>query len=97
MVALGLPLHRMKAIRQLYSEDPNGANEINFKSPKVPPKPSGHVIAARITSENPDEGFKPAGGTDGTAEEVLRLSIARNSLVGDEHAGPQPRGVSACE
>ena len=63
MVALGLPLHRIKTIRQLYSEDPNGANEINFKKPKVPPKPSGHVIAARITSENPDEGFKPAGGT----------------------------------
>lgn len=24
---------------------------------------SGHVIAARITAENPDEGFTPSGGT----------------------------------
>ncbi|KAG7274690.1 hypothetical protein CRUP_021131 [Coryphaenoides rupestris] len=27
------------------------------------PSPRGHVIAARITSENPDEGFKPSSGT----------------------------------
>ena len=25
-------------------------------------QPNGHVIAARITSENPDEGFKPSSG-----------------------------------
>lgn len=25
--------------------------------------PKGHVIAARITSENPDEGFKPSSGS----------------------------------
>ncbi len=27
------------------------------------PEPRGHVIAARITSENSEEGFKPSGGT----------------------------------
>ena len=27
------------------------------------PEPTGHVIACRITAENPDEGFKPSGGT----------------------------------
>ena len=26
------------------------------------PTPHGHVIAVRITSENPDEGFKPSAG-----------------------------------
>ena len=26
-------------------------------------KPRGHVIACRITSENPDEGFQPGSGT----------------------------------
>jgi len=26
------------------------------------PKPKGHVIAARITAENPDQGFKPSSG-----------------------------------
>ena len=28
---------------------------ISFLSPKNHPKPKGHVIATRITSENPDE------------------------------------------
>ena len=36
---------------------------IDFHHPKIEPKPLGHVIAARITSENPDEGFKPSAGT----------------------------------
>ena len=31
--------------------------KIDFHQPKFEPKPSGHVIAARITSENPDEGI----------------------------------------
>ena len=26
------------------------------------PKPKGHVIATRITAENPDQGFKPSSG-----------------------------------
>jgi acetyl-CoA carboxylase/biotin carboxylase 1 len=43
--------------------DPHGIDRIDFKAPDVPPKPSGHVISARITSENPDEGFKPSAGT----------------------------------
>ena len=37
--------------------------KIDFHQPKFEPKPLGHVIAARITSENPDEGFKPSAGT----------------------------------
>lgn len=52
---MGLPLHRIKDIRLLYSMDPWGSSEINFDDPQVPPTPRGHVIAARITSENPDE------------------------------------------
>lgn len=36
---------------------------INFENPRHKPQPKGHVIAARITSENPDEGFKPSSGT----------------------------------
>ena len=63
MVAMGIPLHRIKSIRQLYGEDIRGTSRIDFKKPRIPPKPSGHVIAARITSENPDEGFKPSAGT----------------------------------
>ena len=36
---------------------------IDFHAPQFDPRPLGHVIAARITSENPDEGFKPSAGT----------------------------------
>ncbi|KAK3098334.1 hypothetical protein FSP39_018526, partial [Pinctada imbricata] len=62
-VAMGLPLHRLKDVRQLYDRDPYGSSEIDFINPGVGPSPRGHVIAARITSENPDEGFKPSSGT----------------------------------
>ncbi|XP_076444830.1 LOW QUALITY PROTEIN: acetyl-CoA carboxylase-like [Babylonia areolata] len=62
-VAMGLPLHRIKDIRLLYGEDPWGDSVIHFDSPHVKPQPKGHVIAARITSENPEEGFKPSSGT----------------------------------
>ena len=45
----------MKDIRCLYGEDPFGSRKINFEKPNIMPRPKGHVIAARITSENPDE------------------------------------------
>ena len=52
---MGLPLNNLKDIRCFYGENPFGTNEINFEKPPIPPRPKGHVIAARITSENPDE------------------------------------------
>jgi acetyl-CoA carboxylase / biotin carboxylase 1 len=55
-VAMGLPLNRIKDIRLLYMEAPWGDTEIDFDTPRHKPQPCGHVIAARITSENPDEG-----------------------------------------
>ncbi|XP_047447248.1 acetyl-CoA carboxylase isoform X2 [Mugil cephalus] len=62
-IAMGIPLYRIKDIRLLYGETPWGDNIINFETPDGLPCPRGHVIAARITSENPDEGFKPSSGT----------------------------------
>ncbi|XP_022053957.2 acetyl-CoA carboxylase isoform X2 [Acanthochromis polyacanthus] len=62
-IAMGIPLHRIKDIRMLYGESPWGDTIINFENPEFMPSPRGHVIAARITSENPDEGFKPSSGT----------------------------------
>ncbi|XP_070759737.1 acetyl-CoA carboxylase 2 isoform X2 [Enoplosus armatus] len=62
-IAMGIPLHRIKDIRLLYGETPWGDTIINFETPDCMPSPRGHVIAARITSENPDEGFKPSSGT----------------------------------
>ncbi|XP_056144354.1 acetyl-CoA carboxylase [Lampris incognitus] len=62
-IAMGIPLHRIKDIRLLYGESPWGDTTINFEGPDCTPCPRGHVIAARIISENPDEGFKPSSGT----------------------------------
>lgn len=52
---MGVPLHRLKDIRLLYGESPWGVTPICFDTPANPPLARGHVIAARITSENPDE------------------------------------------
>jgi len=62
-IAMGVPLHRLKDIRLLYGMDPWGDSEIDFENPVNKPEHRGHVIACRITSENPDEGFKPSAGT----------------------------------
>ena len=52
---MGVPLYCIKDIRLLYGENPWTDTKINFDDPEVKPVPRGHVIAARITSENPDE------------------------------------------
>lgn len=52
---MGIPLYRIKDIRLLYGEAPWGDTVINLETPDCMPCPRGHVIAARITSENPDE------------------------------------------
>ena len=62
-VAMGISLHRIKDIRLLYRESPYADSTIDFDNPAVYPQPKGHVIACRITSENPDEGFKPNSGS----------------------------------
>merc|ERR1719370_1714241 len=59
MIAMGIPLHRIKSIRQMYSASQTEDSVINFSLLSSQPQPKGHVISARITSENPDEGFKP--------------------------------------
>ncbi|TBU46750.1 acetyl CoA carboxylase [Dichomitus squalens] len=68
-VAMGIPLHRIRHIRQLYGVEHSGTSEIDFDmvDPEAStlqrkPRPKGHVIAVRITAENPDAGFKPSSG-----------------------------------
>lgn len=72
-IAMGLPLHRIKDIRLLYGQSGYGDNFIDFNQGRA--RPWGHVIAARITSENPDEGFKPSSGT------VSELNFRSNKNV----------------
>ncbi|EJU03511.1 acetyl CoA carboxylase [Dacryopinax primogenitus] len=68
-IAMGIPLHRIRDIRQLYGVASHGTSEIDFDmvNPQSAqnqhkPLPKGHVVAVRITAENPDAGFKPSGG-----------------------------------
>ena len=60
-VAMGIALDRIPEIRQLYGLDPLGTSKISFLDAEYI-YPEKHVIAARITAENPDEGFKPTSG-----------------------------------
>ena len=60
---MGVSLHRIKDIRVLYGETSSNDTDIDFLNPLTKCQPKGHVIAARITSENPEEGFKPSAGT----------------------------------
>lgn len=59
-IAMGIPLYRIKDIRMLYGVQPWGDTHIDFEGLSTAPSPRGHVIAARITSENPDEVNFPA-------------------------------------
>ena len=66
-VAMGIPLHNIPDIRELYGrhrfeDDPNAAtSKIDFDAAvRVPP--NGHCIAVRITAENAEAGFKPTSG-----------------------------------
>ncbi|XP_066492159.1 acetyl-CoA carboxylase 1 isoform X4 [Tiliqua scincoides] len=74
-IAMGIPLHRIKDIRMMYGVSPWGDSPIDFENSAHVPCPRGHVIAARITSENPDEGFKPSSGT------VQELNFRSNKNV----------------
>ncbi|GJJ11159.1 hypothetical protein Clacol_005391 [Clathrus columnatus] len=69
-IAMGIPLHRIRDIRQLYGAAPHAASELDFDMIKPEserlqrrPQPKGHVVAVRITAENPDAGFKPSSGS----------------------------------
>ena len=66
-IAMGLPLHRIGDIRALYGEPRDTSTPIDFdridSQLSERPHPEGHVIACRITAENPDTGFKPGVGS----------------------------------
>uniref|UniRef100_A0A1I7T9U3 Acetyl-CoA carboxylase n=2 Tax=Caenorhabditis tropicalis TaxID=1561998 RepID=A0A1I7T9U3_9PELO len=58
-IAMGLPLHKIADIRNLYNLPKNGDCELPDEVLVDTPL---HSIAARITSEDPDDGFRPSTG-----------------------------------
>ncbi len=62
-VAMGIPLYKIPEVRKFYGlPDMYGDSPIDFLEEDYKDIDS-HVIAARITAENPDEGFKPTSGS----------------------------------
>jgi len=57
-IAMGIPLQRIAAIQALYGNRPDLDLERHQPNP-----PHGHVIACRVTAENPEEGFQPTSGS----------------------------------
>ena len=85
MVAMGIPLGRIPQIRKLYGYEPFGDKPVVFQKPAaegadphsgelVSCDVQGHVIACRITAENPDQGFQPTSG----AIQELNFRSTRN-------------------
>lgn len=69
-IAMGIPMHRIGDIRVFYGMSPHEATEIDFEfkskdslKTQRKPVPKGHCTACRITSEDPNEGFKPSNGS----------------------------------
>jgi len=81
-IAMGIPLHNIRDIRVLYGVPPNSTTPIDFhfENPNSrhslrKPSPLGHVIACRITAENPDADFKPSSGS------IKELNFRSNTNV----------------
>ena len=68
LVAMGIPLVQILDLQRLFQ-----SNSELLMANRMPPK--GHVIAARITAENPDAGFKPNSG------KLLELNFRGNTDV----------------
>ena len=60
-VAMGIPLYNIRGIRRMYGEDPDTDTPIDFTHREAHTLP-GHVIACRVTAENPDMEFQPTSG-----------------------------------
>jgi acetyl-CoA carboxylase/biotin carboxylase 1 len=73
-VGMGIPLHRCPDVRSFYGIDRDGSSKIDFLEDKYP-YPECHVMAARVTAENPDDAFRPTSG----AIERVRFQSAPNT------------------
>ncbi|BBN00335.1 acetyl-CoA carboxylase / biotin carboxylase 1 [Marchantia polymorpha subsp. ruderalis] len=70
-IGMGIPLWRMPEMRRFYGKtvgeglpswrDMATVEPFDFFTTEAT-KPKGHVVAVRVTSEDPDDGFKPTSG-----------------------------------
>ncbi|CAH2075711.1 unnamed protein product [Thlaspi arvense] len=71
-VGMGIPLWQIPEIRRFYGTEPGGgydawkrtsivATPFDFDKAEST-RPKGHCVAVRVTSEDPDDGFKPTSG-----------------------------------
>ncbi|XP_073263627.1 acetyl-CoA carboxylase 1 isoform X2 [Populus alba] len=71
-VGMGIPLWQIAEIRRFYGMEHGGGYDAWRKTSLVATpfdfdkaesiRPKGHCVAVRVTSEDPDDGFKPTGG-----------------------------------
>ncbi|VFQ86721.1 unnamed protein product [Cuscuta campestris] len=71
-VGMGIPLWQIPEIRRFYGKENGGGYDAWRRTSSVATpfdfdkaesvRPKGHCIAVRVTSEDPDDGFKPTGG-----------------------------------
>lgn len=92
-VAMGIPLDRIRDIRAFFGRDSTGNDAIDFDQETSQP-PNGHVIACRLTAENPEAGFKPGGGklielTFRSAPNVWGYFSIKSSSLVHEYADSQ--------
>ena len=59
-------------MREFFGQDPDEESELDLENPAAMKPPSCHCIGARVTAENPSEGFTP---TSGLIEELHYRSI----------------------
>merc|ERR1719311_1424156 len=74
-IAMGIPLYNVPEVRSFYNEDPAEVGAFDLEVFKPFDEYDKHVIAARITAENPDEGFKPTSG------KIDRITFQSNTQV----------------
>ncbi|XP_074264154.1 acetyl-CoA carboxylase 1-like [Silene latifolia] len=71
-VGMGIPLWQIPEIRRFYGKEHGGSNDAWRKTCVAATpfdfdeaesvRPKGHCVAVRVTSEDPDDGFKPTSG-----------------------------------
>ena len=74
-VGMGIPLYNVPEVREFFGKEYNGIGEFDLDVHKKSADYDKHVIAARITAENPDEGFKPTSG------KIERIVMQSNQKV----------------